>query len=123
MTEKNSFFTESVEAIASQLHTDPLSGLTSEEAQRRLAQNGPNEIQEGEQTTLWQKFIDQFKDAMIVILLISAALSILLEGIHGLVDASIILVVVLLNAILGVLQETKAEDAIASLKDLSLIHI
>lgn len=119
MTEKNSFFTESVEAIASQLHTDPLSGLTSEEAQRRLAQNGPNEIQEGEQTTLWQKFIDQFKDAMIVILLISAALSILLEGIHGLVDASIILVVVLLNAILGVLQETKAEDAIASLKDMS----
>src|SRR5699024_12735458 len=91
-------------------------GLSDAEAASRLEKNGPNEIKEGERKSTLQKFLDQFKDLMIIILLIDAALSLILEGTHGLVDAIVILAVVLINAIMGVVQENKAEDAIDSLK-------
>ncbi|MDK6727811.1 cation-translocating P-type ATPase [Aerococcus urinae] len=117
--DKSNFFVQEVDQVENTLQTSRQSGLSSSEAKSRLEKNGPNEIQEGENRTTLQKFFDQFKDAMIIILLIAAALSVVLEGVEGMVDAVIILAVVLINAVLGVIQENKAEDAIASLKDMS----
>lgn len=94
-------------------------GLSSSEVEQRKEKYGTNEIQEGETRSTFQKFIDQFKDAMIIILLIAAALSVVLEGLHGLVDAIVILIVVIINAVLGVIQENRAEDAINSLREMS----
>ncbi|WP_019771139.1 cation-translocating P-type ATPase [Streptococcus sobrinus] len=94
-------------------------GLTSSQAQSRLEAYGKNELEEGENRGLLAKFIDQFKDLMIIILLVAAALSVITEGMHGLTDALIILAVVILNAAFGVYQEGQAEAAIESLKDMS----
>ncbi|MGH2066968.1 HAD-IC family P-type ATPase, partial [Aerococcus sp. L_4] len=118
--EKNnqSFFTQDADQVFTSLNSST-EGLSDAEAASRLEKNGPNEIKEGERKSTLQKFLDQFKDLMIIILLIAAALSLILEGSHGLVDAIIILAVVLINAIMGVVQENKAEDAIDSLKKMS----
>jgi Ca2+-transporting ATPase len=118
--EKNnqSFFTQDADIVFTSLNSST-EGLSDAEAASRLEKNGPNEIKEGERKSTLQKFLDQFKDLMIIILLIAAALSLILEGTHGLVDAIIILAVVLINAIMGVVQENKAEDAIDSLKKMS----
>ncbi|MFS9437375.1 cation-translocating P-type ATPase [Streptococcus sobrinus] len=94
-------------------------GLTSSQAQSRLEAYGKNELEEGENRGLLAKFIDQFKDLMIIILLVAAALSVITEGMHGLTDALIILAVVILNAAFGVYQEGQAEAAIDALKDMS----
>ncbi|MDU6698691.1 MAG: cation-translocating P-type ATPase, partial [Streptococcus salivarius] len=80
---------------------------------------GYNELDEGEKRSLLSKFIDQFKDLMIIILLVAAALSVITEGMHGLTDACIILAVVVLNAAFGVYQEGQAEAAIEALKNMS----
>lgn len=112
------YFTMDVPAVEDEFQTST-TGLTNAQAKERLDQYGPNEIQEGESKSTFQKFIDQFKDLMIIILLIAAVLSVVLEGYEGMVDAIIILAVVIINAILGVIQENKAEDAINSLKEMS----
>ncbi|MGT2929487.1 cation-translocating P-type ATPase [Streptococcus dentasini] len=94
-------------------------GLSNSQAQQRLSEYGRNELDEGEKRGLLAKFLDQFKDLMIIILLIAAALSVITEGMHGLTDALIILAVVILNAAFGVYQEGQAEAAIEALKDMS----
>lgn len=93
-----------------------LAGLTAAEAQRRLEKYGHNELATKGKTTLLQKFLAQFKDLMIIVLLVAALISVFVgEG----VDALIILLVVVLNAIFGVFQESKAEEAIDALKSLA----
>ncbi len=94
-------------------------GLSTAEAQKRLDEYGHNELEEGQKRGLLAKFIDQFKDLMIIILLVAAALSVITEGTEGLTDALIILAVVILNAAFGVYQEGQAEAAIEALKDMS----
>ncbi len=76
-------------------------------------------LKKGKNVSLIAKFFDQFKDLMIIILLVAAALSVITEGMHGLTDALIILAVVILNAAFGVYQEGPAEAAIEALKDMS----
>ena len=94
-------------------------GLSTAQAQERLANYGHNELEEGEKRSLLAKFLDQFKDLMIIILLVAAALSVITEGMDGLTDAMIILAVVVLNAAFGVYQEGQAEAAIEALKNMS----
>lgn len=94
-------------------------GLSTKEAEKRLFEYGRNELESTQKRSLLAKFIDQFKDLMIVILLVAAALSIITEGTRGLTDALIILAVVILNAAFGVYQEGQAEAAIEALKDMS----
>ena len=94
-------------------------GLSTAQAKERLDAYGYNELDEGEKRSLLSKFIDQFKDLMIIILLVAAALSVITEGMHGLTDACIILAVVVLNAAFGVYQEGQAEAAIEALKNMS----
>lgn len=100
-------------------------GLTDNEASLRLEKNGPNKLKEGKKKTMIGRFIDQFKNIMIIILLVASVVSGIVAKIEGdsLTDAIIILVVVLLNAIMGVMQESKAEKAIDSLKTMSLPFI
>ncbi len=92
-------------------------GLSSEEAKKRLSQYGPNELDEGKKKTMFQKFMEQFKDLMILVLLVAAVISAAVS--HEIVDAAIILAVVIINAIMGVVQEAKAEEAIESLREMS----
>ncbi len=99
-------------------------GLTSAEAQKRLQENGKNKLAEAKKVSMFSRFIDQLKDPMIIILLIAAVISAVTEMIEagGFVtptDSIIILVVVLINAVLGVLQESKAEKAVEALQKMS----
>ncbi len=98
-------------------------GLTSAEAQARLEKNGKNKLAEAKKDSTFKKFIDQMRDPMIIILIIAAAISTVTEfiekGITVPTDALIILAVVLINAILGVIQENKAEKAVEALQKMS----
>ncbi len=99
-------------------------GLTSAEAEKRLQENGKNKLAEAKKVSMFSRFIDQLKDPMIIILLIAAVISAVTEMIEagGFVtptDSIIILVVVLINAVLGVLQESKAEKAVEALQKMS----
>ena len=98
-----------------------LSGLTANEADQRLKQYGPNQLKQAEKITLLQRFWQQLKDPMLIILLVAAAVSgvtSLMQN-EGMADVIIILIVVLLNAVLGVYQENKAEAAIEALQTMT----
>ncbi|WP_334351587.1 cation-translocating P-type ATPase [Companilactobacillus sp. HBUAS56257] len=92
-------------------------GLSSDEAKKRLEQNGPNALAQGKKKTMFQKFFDQFKDFMIIVLLVAALISGIVAKEWA--DAGLILAVVIVNAIFGVFQESKAEEAIDALREMS----
>ena len=97
-------------------------GLSTEEAERRLAEGGKNKLAEGKKTPLWKRFLQQLCDPMIIILLVAAGISLatsLASGHNEFADVIIILAVVLINATLGVVQESKAEAAIEALKQMT----
>ena len=96
-------------------------GLTNAEAQKRLCDNGPNKLAEGKKTPLIVRFLEQMKDPMILILLAAALVSGITAAIEGesFADVIIILTVVIINAVLGVVQESKAEKAIEALQKMS----
>lgn len=109
------YYQKNVDAVCSDLNVQN-SGLSQEEAKKRLEQNGPNALIEKNRKTLLQMFLAQLKDTMIYILFAAAAISIALNEVT---DAIIILLVVLINAVIGVVQESKAEAALEALKNLS----
>ncbi len=96
-------------------------GLTAAEAVRRLEKEGPNKLQEAGRVTLLQRFLTQLADPMVIILLAAALVSGITAAYEGesMTDVIIILVVVLINAVLGVVQESKAEQAIAALQEIA----
>ena len=102
-------------------------GLTSAEAEKRLEANGKNKLKEAKKKSTLQRFIDQLKDPMIIILIIAAAISAVTEYIEASAaghsffptDTLIILAVVIINAVLGVMQESKAEKAVEALQKMS----
>ena len=91
-------------------------GLTSKEAQDRLKRDGYNELTEGNKTPLWKMFLENFQDPLVIILIVAAIVQIFLGE---WVESVIIIIVVILNAILGVTQARKAESSLDSLKQLS----
>ncbi|MGO1432337.1 MAG: cation-translocating P-type ATPase [Ruoffia tabacinasalis] len=114
-------YRESTDSIVSKLDSNVSQGLSSSEAQARIEKYGANEIQAEENRTLLQKFLDQFKDFMIIVLLVAAVVAGFVgiaEG-EGIADSIIILIVVILNAIMGVFQEQQAENAIESLRSMA----
>ncbi len=114
-------YTQSPDEVLRELGVGP-QGLTTQEAQERLAKFGPNKLKEAEKPTLLQRFIEQLKDPMLIILLVAAGVSALtgfLSGESEWAEVIIILAVVLLNAILGVFQESKAEAAIEALQTMT----
>ena len=105
----------SIEEVLQEVQSSP-DGLTNGEAQRRSASHGPNELQHGETKTLLSIFLSQFADLMIWVLIGAA----LISGLVGeWVDTLIILAVVLINAVLGTIQENRAEKALEALKEMA----
>ncbi len=115
------YYCEEKEAVLQALNATP-NGLSEAEAKARLEKYGPNKLKEAEKPTLIQRFIAQLKDPMLIILMVAAAVSALtgmLSGENEWAEVIIILAVVLLNAILGVFQESKAEAAIEALQTMT----
>ncbi|MET4004260.1 MULTISPECIES: cation-translocating P-type ATPase [Arthrobacter] len=107
------------EAVAAGVGVDPRTGLSEEEAARRLLVDGPNDLRGKAPVPAWRKVIAQFQDALIYLLLAAVAISLVVwvvEGAEGVpVDAVVIATIIVLNAILGYTQQAKAEDAVAAL--------
>jgi len=109
------YYLKSIEEVIGQLQSS-LHGLSTDEAKKRLAKYGRNELKEIKQRTLFMMFLDQFKDFMIMVLIAAAIVS----GIIGeLVDTVAIIVIVILNAIIGFIQEYRAEKAMKALKKMA----
>ena len=116
-------YLHSVDEVFEHVSSSP-EGLTEAEAAKRLEANGKNKLEEGKKKSAFQRFIDQLKDPMIIILLVAAVISAVTEMIEAgkfvtPTDSIIILAVVLINAILGVIQESKAEKAVEALQKMS----
>ena len=113
-------YRQSVEEVLEELKTTD-KGLTQREAAARQEKYGPNKLKEAAKATALQRFFKQLKDPMLIILLAAAAVSAATDFIAGesFTESIIILVVVLLNAILGVIQESKAEAAIEALQTMT----
>ena len=113
-------YTLSAQEALQQTQSTP-DGLSGAEAKKRLEQYGPNRLKEAPKPTLLQRFLQQLKDPMLIILMVAAAVSAVTNYIsgEGFAEVFIILIVVLLNAILGVYQESKAEAAIEALQTMT----
>ena len=111
--------------VARALGTDLEHGLTSAEAARRLAAEGPNEPRSAPPVPIWRRVLAQFQDPLIYLLLAAIAISLVawvIEGQVGLpVDAIVIMLIVVINAVLGYAQEAKAENAVAALAQMTAV--
>ncbi len=115
------WFNKTVEEVEKELGTNKENGLSSKKVEENRVKYGLNELKEKKKESLIQKFIDQFKDFSIIVLIIAAIVSGVvgvMQG-EGFTDTIIILIVVLLNAVIGVAQESKAEKSLEALKKLS----
>lgn len=114
--------TEAIQALDS----NSSSGLNTQQVQKKLAQFGENKLKEKKKKSAFQRFLAQFKDVMILILLAAAAVSFAIACVEGepkeFFEPVLILLIVVLNAIMGVMQESKAEKALDALKNLSAPH-
>ncbi len=119
------YSTES-DKVLTELQTDINSGLSSAQVAERRAKYGENKLKEKKKKTVLQRFFEQFKDVMILILIVAAIVSfvvIMVEKNYGeLFEPGLILLIVILNAIMGVVQESKAEKALDALKNMSAPH-
>lgn len=116
-----SYFIKSIEETEKELKTDINHGLTEEEVKRRQEKQGLNKLEGKKNQSLFIKFLNQFKDFMIIILIIAAVVSGIVgvkEG-EGFTDTIIIMIVVIVNAIIGVVQEDKAEKSLEALQKMS----
>lgn len=109
----------SAEETLAALSVSSRSGLSSQEAGKRLTQYGPNQLAEAGKTPLWRRFLDQLKDPMILVLLAAAALFLISTGGEDWIEALIILVIVVLNACISISQENNAERALEALQKMS----
>lgn len=134
--------------VAKELDTDPENGLSQKEAERRLEEEGKNKLEEGKNTTFLQKFLSQFKEPMVIVLLIASLISFTIFIVNGIlsihsgiegcdffhsfdskkgvfvdnneyIDGTVILAIIIINALIGAIQEQKAEQSLAALKKLS----
>ena len=115
-------YSEPAQELLRALDTDPQQGLGAQECASRLEKYGENRLAEGRKKTLASRFLDQFKDVMILILLAAAAVSFFVALREGdpseFFEPVLILLIVVLNAVMGVFQESRAEKALEALKGL-----
>jgi Ca2+-transporting ATPase len=119
------FYSEKKTEIIEQLGTNALTGLSTEAADTLLQSMGENKLKEKKKKSVLVKFLEQLKDAMIIILIIAAIISFTLTIVNGeyeFFEPALIIAIVILNAIMGVVQESKAEKALDALKNLSAPH-
>ncbi len=116
---------QDAQVVMRALATDADRGLSAEEARSRLEREGPNELREAPPVPRWRRFVAQFADPLVVLLLAATVISAivwLLEGAHGLpIEAIAILAIVVLNAVLGYVQESRAEAAVAALRAMTKV--
>ena len=118
---KKNWFNKEVKDVEEELKSNMQKGLTKEQVEEKRKVYGDNELKAAKKKTLFQKFLEQFKDFMIIVLIIAAIVSGVVgvaEG-EGITDSIIILIVVIVNAIIGVAQENKAEKSLEALQKLS----
>ena len=117
----NNWYGKSIEEIEKNFGSNKQKGLSSEQVLEKRKEFGSNELEEKKKKTLFQKFLEQFKDFMIIVLIISALISGVVGVMEneGITDTLIILIVVLVNAVIGVMQENKAEKSLEALKKMS----
>ncbi len=121
-----SYHSESTDEVLQHLNVDQTVGLTSKEVLSRKEKYGENKLRERKKKTVFQRFLDQFKDVMILILIAAAIISFVVVCVEQnwgeLFEPALILLIVLLNAVMGVYQEGKAEKALDALKNMSAPH-
>lgn len=121
-----SFHSETKEAVLKELSSNTESGLTAGQVSEKLAKYGYNRLREKKKKTNLQRFFDQFKDVMILILIAAAVISFVLACMSHdpmeFFEPVLILLIVVLNAVMGMLQESKAEKALDALKNMSAPH-
>lgn len=110
------YYRESKEEVLKELGASEQQGLTSKAAQEKLAQVGPNALVEGKKKSVVEVFLEQFKDLMVIILIVAAVISAFTGNLES---TAVIIVVLILNAILGTVQHVKAEKSLEALKSLS----
>src|SRR5665648_420768 len=110
------YYQQSIDEVVQYSKTDLKIGLSSPEVKKRLDEVGPNQLEEKKGRTPWDMFLTQFKDVLVLILLISALVSFILGEVS---DAIVIAIILILNAALGVVQEYKAEKSLAALKKMT----
>ena len=116
------WYTKDSRQVVRELRTNERIGLTEEEAQKRLEEYGPNNLKEKKKETLFVKLIKEFNDFMIITLIIAAIISALVSKLNGetdYIDSIIIIAIVIFNAIMGLIQEEKAEKSLEALKKMS----
>ena len=113
------WFTKSQEAVLKELNVNSKTGLSTEEAKKRLEKYGLNKLKGKAKKSLLQLFLAQLKDVLIYVLIGAAVINIIAHGTEGIPDALIILAVVLINALVGVIQESKAEKALEALQQMT----
>jgi len=112
----DSFYSQPVESAAQRLEARLETGLTEQEARQRLAVYGPNELPAASRTPLWRLFLDQFKDFVVLLLIAASVVSALLGDT---IEAIAIMAIVVLNGIIGLVQERKADQALEALKKMA----
>ena len=121
-----SVYSKPLDEALSDLSTAADTGLSASEAAHLLEQYGENRLQEAKKKSYLQRFFDQFKDVMILILIAAAAVSFVIACVEGnpreFFEPILILLIVVLNAVMGTLQESRAEKALDALKSLSAPH-
>ena len=114
------------EEVLAELSSDKQTGLSSEEVAKRLEKYGVNKLREKKKKTTLQRFFDQFKDVMILILIVAAVISFVIACVEQnpreFFEPLLIMLIVILNAVMGVIQESKAEKALDALKNMSAPH-
>lgn len=113
---KDNWFTELAEDVLSQFKVTREEGLSQQEAADRLEAFGKNELEEGEGTSIWAMIYEQFANFVVILLLVAALISAVLGD---WVEAAAIMTIVVLNTVLGVVQERRAEEALAALKKMA----
>lgn len=120
------FHHEKAEAVVKELSSDVTAGLNEAQVQESRNRFGENRLREKKKKTNMQRFADQFKDVMILILIAAAVISFVIacmeKDAEGFFEPALILLIVVLNAIMGVMQESKAEKALDALKGMSAPH-
>lgn len=120
------FHDKKIEDVVNELQSDLKNGLSEQQVQQRRQQYGENKLKEKKKKTNFQRFIEQFKDVMILILIIAAIISFAIACVEKepseFFEPILILLIVILNAIMGVVQESKAEKALEALQNMSAPH-
>ena len=112
------FYNQQPEELIQKFSTDLKNGLTDKQVKENLEKYGPNELKKTQKQSILLRFILQFKDALTIILIIAAIVSIIVEPTEW-IDSAIIIIVVIINAILGLVQESNAERSLEALQKMA----